>query len=119
MPSGNEPWIMSAGADPKADVRRMYEDGYSVIGVSAFVGAAAAQSGAIEQAKKVGAAAILIGAKYRNTETGSIPITTPTATTSYSTGNVNAFGSGGSAFGTYAGSTTTYGTQTTWSGPLK
>ncbi|CCA93375.1 PDZ domain-containing protein [Novosphingobium sp. PP1Y] len=38
----------------------------------------------------------------------------PTTTTSYSRGNVQAYGTGGSAHGSYSGTTTTYGSQTTY-----
>jgi hypothetical protein len=92
----------------------MYEEGYGLVGVSSFVGAAQHEKGAIKQAKKVGAAVVLITSKYRNTETGALPITTPTTQTSYTSGTMNAFGTGGSAFGNYMGTTTTYGSQTTY-----
>lgn len=109
-----EPRIASAGPDLKRTVLNMYEDGYGLIGQSAFVGPTATREAAIQEAKNVGAAIVLVTAKYQSTATDSIPITTPTSTTSYSYGTMNAFGSGGNAFGNYSGTTTTYGTQTTY-----
>ncbi len=114
QPFSGEPRLASNSGDVKRDIRAMYEQGYVLVGVSDFVGAAANQSGAIAQAKKVGAAVVLISSKYQNTVSGALPLTLPTATTSYSSGTVNAFGSGGSATGNYSGMTTTYGTQTTY-----
>lgn len=113
-PSAIEPRIVSSSGDLQRDVQRMFEDGYAVIGVASFVGPAQHESAAVSQAKKVGAAIVIIANQYRNTETGAMPLTLPTATTSYSTGTVSAYGTGGSAFGNYSGSTTTYGTQTTY-----
>lgn len=114
VPFSGEPKLAASGGDAKRDVREMYEQGYVLVGVSDFVGPAANQAGATAQAKKVGAAIVLISSKYRNTVSGAMPLTLPTATTSYSSGNVNTFGSGGFATGNYSGTTTTYGTQTTY-----
>lgn len=100
--------------DPRTAVLRMYENGYALIGFSSFVGPAADPDDAVEQAEKVGAALVAISSKYRNTVSGSMPLTLPTTTTSHSSGTVTASGTGGSAFGTYSGTTTTYGTQTTY-----
>src|SRR5207248_10480767 len=46
--------------------------------------------------------------------TTSMPLTLPTTTTSTSNGNVSVSGSGGYANGTYSGTTTTYGSRTTY-----
>ena len=92
----------------------MYENGYVPVGSSSFVGPAQAASGAITQAKKVGAEIVVLYSKYQSTATGAIPITTPTQQTSFTSGTVNAFGSAGFGTGTYQGTTTTYGSQTTY-----
>lgn len=113
VPFSGEPTVGLGSGDVRNDIRTMYEQGYGLIGHSNFVGPAQNQSGAVAQAKTVGAARVLIYSKYRNTVTGSIPITVPTATTSYSSGTVNTFGSGGYGTGMYSGTTTTYGTETT------
>jgi membrane-associated protease RseP (regulator of RpoE activity) len=109
LPYEGEPRIVASGGDAAADSMRMFEDGYGLVGVSSFVGPPENQKGAIEQAKKVGAAVIIFRSKYQSTVSGSIPITTPTTQTSYTSGTVNAYG----GTGTYSGTTTTYGTQTT------
>jgi hypothetical protein len=44
------------------------------------------------QAKKVGAAIVIVMSKYQSTTTGSMPITTPTTSTAYNSGTASAFG---------------------------
>ena len=69
---------------------------------------------AIDQAEKIGAAYILLASKYQSTVRGTMPITTPTTSTTYNSGTVSAYGSGGYANGMYSGTSTTYDTQTTY-----
>jgi hypothetical protein len=109
-----EPRIVPSHGSPKQDILAMYEGGYTLIGTSKFVGSAADVDGAIQQAKKVGAAFIVIQSKYRNTETRAVPVVTPTTTTVHDSGTVNASGPGGSTFGTFKGTSTVQGTQTTF-----
>lgn len=114
VPFSGEPAVSMGSNNPRQDVRNMYEQGYMVVGWSSFVGPAQAKTGAITQAKAVGAERVLLYSKYRNTVTSAVPLTLPTATTSYSSGSVSAYGSGGYGVGNYSGMTTTYGTETTY-----
>lgn len=114
LPATGDPRIESGSGDPKADIRRMFEDGYALVGIASFVGPAQHESEAITQARNAGAAVVIPSSKYRNTVSGAMPVALPTTSTSYSSGTVNAYGAGGSAFGNYSGSTTTYGTTTTY-----
>lgn len=109
LPYAGEPQIVPSAGDSVADIMKMYENGFGLVGVSSFVGPARDQKQAIEQGRKVGAEFVILRSKYQSTTTGAIPITTPTTQTSYTSGTVNAYG----ATGTYNGTTTTYGTQTT------
>lgn len=109
-----EPRIVASSGDPKTDVRHMFEDGYGLVGLSSFVGRATGPVGAIAQAKAVGAEIIVVSAKYLNTVSGAMPITVPTANTSHTSGTMNAIGPGGAGFGTFSGTTTTYGSETTY-----
>lgn len=90
--------------------------GYEVIGYSAFTsGRAPDDDDAIDQGKKVGAdVVVILGSQYAGSVTTSIPITTPTATTSYTNGMATAYGTGGSAIAFGNSTTTTYGTSTTY-----
>ncbi len=108
-----EPRVMTSSGNLAEDAKHMYEDGYGLVGVSSFIGPAANQSGAIAQAKKVGAAVVIVLSKYQSTATGAIPITTTTPQTTYNNGTVTAYGSGGAVSGNYSGTSTTYTQQTT------
>lgn len=114
LPFSGEPQVLTGSKDAEADVSRMYTDGYALIGQASFTGPATDPSLAKQQAKAVGASHVLLVAEYERTVSGVLPMTTPTTQTSYTSGTVNAFGSGGSGWGNYSGTTTTYGTQTTY-----
>ena len=114
-PYKGEPTISYASGNVRDDVNRMFEQGYGIVGVSAFVAPSQGNASVIAQAEKVGASNVLVTSKYQSTVQGSMPITTPTTSTTYNSGMVNAYGSGGGyATGTYSGMSTTYGSQTTY-----
>lgn len=114
LPFSGEPQVLTGSKDAESDVSRMYADGYALIGQSSFTGPAATPAQAAQQAKAVGASHVLLVTEYERTVSGVLPMTTPTTQTSYTSGTVNAYGSGGSGWGNYSGTTTTYGTQTTY-----
>jgi len=68
-PFGGTPRLVQSSGDPKLDVFLQLDDGYAVIGVSGFFGDPQNPDEVLQQARKVGAAVVLIGAKYRNSET--------------------------------------------------
>jgi len=90
--------------------------GYILIGTSSFnSGRSESDDSAILQAQAVGADLVLIlNPKYTGSVTSSIPITTPTSSTSYSTGTATAYGSHGPITAYGSGTTTTYGTSTSY-----
>ncbi len=98
------------GFESDKDAKEMWENGYGLIGISSFNGPEINQKQAIAQAKNVHAEIVIVYSQYTSTETGNVPITTPTTQTSYTSGNI--YGTGGMA--NYSGTTTTYGTQTTY-----
>ena len=79
-PVTDEPRLITGG-DSKRAVLDMYEEGYGLIGVSDFVGPAGKTDGALKQAKKVGAAIVVVMSKYQSTASGAMPLTLPTTTT--------------------------------------
>ncbi|HEY1722211.1 MAG TPA: PDZ domain-containing protein [Magnetospirillaceae bacterium] len=110
-----EPTVSTGAGHADVDVVREFIQGYGLIGTLSFVGPIKGPEGAIVQAKKVGAAQVILWSRYQSTESGVMPLTAPTVSTAYSNGTVNAFSpSGGPAFGTYSGTTTVYGTETTY-----
>ena len=95
-----------ATSDHGRDSRALQENNYYRIGYSNFNASAIDSKKALRQAKKVGAAIVLIQSRYTNTVTGSIPYTVsnPSQTvTSHHSGTV--YASGG--YGGYSGTSTT------------
>jgi PDZ domain len=88
--------------------------GYFVIGYSSFnSGESKSDEDAIKQGQVVEADLVLIlNPKYTGSVTTSIPLTTPTTSTSYSTGSASVYGPGGPITAYGSGTTTTYGTST-------
>jgi hypothetical protein len=90
--------------------------GYTVLGASMFNSdQSQSEEAALEQGHAVGADLVLVfDPKYTGSVTTSIPITIPTATTSYTHGSATAVGPSGTATAYGNATTTTYGTQTTY-----
>jgi hypothetical protein len=112
--STSAPSIRTSTGDATKDMDALYVEGFSPVGYASFNGPMANIRGALIQAKKVGATYVVASRQYTNTVSGALPIVTPTTNTSYSSGTVNAYGSGGFATGNYSGTTTSYGSQTTY-----
>jgi hypothetical protein len=90
--------------------------GYIMIGNSMFnSGRPESEESAVQQGVAVGADLVLIlNPTYTGSVTSSLPITTPTTTTSYTNATAKAYGRGGPVTAYGSGTTTTYGTQTTY-----
>jgi len=114
IPSTVDPEVMPMSADPEQDMERMWRMGYAPYGYSAFESGNGKTSDAVKFARKLKARYVFINAAVTSSQTSSIPIRTPNSTTSITTGTANVMGSGGMATGNYSGTTTTYGTQTTY-----
>jgi hypothetical protein len=124
LPPPKTPQLYLHSNDVQADAKRLREDGYVYIGGSSFYGPAnrSNQSQAIEQGKKVGAAAVLFKSDYMDTQSGVVPYTVanpPTVSTVNTAGTINAYGSGGYATGNYnsTGTITTPGGYSTYAIP--
>lgn len=105
IPHEGDPQLFST-SDQERDGRALLENGFVLIGYSNFNAGPIDSSQAIGQAKKVGAAVVMVQSQYTNTVTGTIPYTvqnpSQTATT-YHSGSV--YGSGG--YAGYSGTSTT------------
>jgi hypothetical protein len=117
QPQG-EPNIYNYSADTEKDNRVMRENGFSLVGYSSFTGGGSGvtKENLIAQAKKVGASVVMVKTDDAGTVTGVMPYTTTSpgqVITSNSYGTANAYGTGGSAYGSYQGSTSTYVPGTT------
>jgi len=112
LPAG-EPKIHSGG-DVDADLQKMLEDGYELLGFASFNSGNVSKSQMIAQAKQVKAEVVVFYSKYTNTILGSTPLTLPDnqTVTGFTSGNI--YGGRGSV--SYSGSSTStiYGTKTTY-----
>lgn len=90
--------------------------GYLMIGQSWFnSGPGETEAAAVQQGQAVGADLVyVINPKYSGSVTRSMPFTTPTTSTTYSSGTATAYGRGGPMTAYGSGTSTTYGTQTTF-----
>jgi hypothetical protein len=114
LPADQPPQIVEVTADPKELVDSMWRKGFAVLGVSSFNSPNASTKDALRFAEKIHAAYVGMATRLTSSQTANIPMTTPTTSTSYTNGNVSATGSGGYTNGSYSGTTTTFGSQTTY-----
>lgn len=112
--TGLEPKVIS-GNNPDEDYKKMIEDGFAMIGYSSFTAGGIDQNDAVKFARDLKADIVIIYSKFLNTVSGSMPISTPTTQTTYSTANATAYGSNGTYANAYgSGTSTTYGNQTNY-----
>lgn len=100
------PRIYRGADNAEQDVRALRENGYTLIGYSAYNGTTSDTTQLKAHAQKVGAAIVVTYSSYTHTVSGTVPYTVKnppeTSTTSHSGG---IYGSGG--YATYSGSSTT------------
>lgn len=98
---GTDAYVTPAQAEPRivitndlqGETRRLLEEGYLIVGVSAFTGAPQDPKKAKRQGKKIKAELILYASSFESTRSGAVPLMMPNNTTTTVTGNV--YGSGG------------------------
>lgn len=102
--------------DPEQVLDAYAKRGYIMIGNSMFnSGRPESEDAALQQGKDVGADLVLIlNPNYTGSVTSSIPITTPTTSTTYSNATATAYGRGGAVTAYGSGTSTTYGSATNY-----
>ena len=92
---------------------KLLEDGYVFVGEANFWCSSSRVSNKSirKKAKKLHAAVCLVWSQHRNTVHGNMPITVPTSTTTYNSGS---FSGTRGYMGSYSGTSTTYGSRTTY-----
>ncbi len=115
-PAPPKPASERAGGDINEVFATYLRRGYGAIGFSSFnSGMDESDASAMAQGAKVGAdLVVIIDPNHTETRTASVPITTPTTSTSHTTGSATAYGAGGSATAYGNSTTTTYGSQTNY-----
>lgn len=103
-------------ADVKAESERLAENGYWLAGESSFQQRETrfAESNALTQARKLGAEIVVLASGDAGSESVAVPIVTPTTSTTYSSFSGNAFNGYGTTHVNGYGSSTSYGTSTTF-----
>lgn len=106
----------STPADPETILAAYAKRGYVMIGNSMFnSGKAESESSALKQGSAVGADLVLVlNPQYTGSITSSVPLTTPTTTTSHTSGSATAYGPSGTVNAYGNATTTTYGSKTTY-----
>jgi len=108
VPSTGEPKVIRGG-NREADDLAMMESGHRLLGYSSFNSGSVAEDGAVDQAKTLGAAVVVVYSRFTHSVSGSMPLTLPS--TENSTTTVSGMAGGRPVYGT--ATTTTYGTTTT------
>lgn len=118
MPPPDRPMVERSAppSSPEKLLDAYAKRGYVLVGTSFFnSGSNESEDAAVEQGRKVGADLVLIlNPRYTGSSTTALPFTTPTTSTSYSSGTATAYGPSGPVSAVASGTTTTYGTQTTY-----
>jgi PDZ domain len=116
-PPPSQPIIERAHPGNPDEVLKAYaKRGYIMIGSSMFnSGRSESEDAAVRQGQEVHADLVLIlNPNYTGSVTSSIPITTPTTSTTYSNATATAYGRGGPVTAYGSGTSTTYGTATNY-----
>lgn len=101
-----EPRVLTSN-DLDQDLRTLRAKRYIVVGYSSFNGKYEDTKNAAAQAKKLGATLVLVNSEYTNTQSSNSALLIPSNQTSFHTGSVYS----GGTYGTYSGTTSSYGTS--------
>lgn len=108
------PEVLPSSGDVEKDIEAMFRKGFAPIGYTSFNASNDKTKDGERLAKKLRARYLIVTTRLTSSQSSFFPFQQPKTTTSYTNGTATAYGSGGYASGTYSGSTTTYGTQTTY-----
>lgn len=114
IPYDGTPEMMASVGNTDADLDQMWRRGFAPIGSTSFETGNNKTDDAVRFAKKLRARYLVVGTNLNSSHSVNMPLTLPNTTTSYTTGNATAYGNSGTVSGNYSGTTTNYGTQTTF-----
>jgi len=109
-----EPEQVASTGNFERDVELMWHRGYGPIGYTLFTTNNGKTKDAVRFAKSLGAGYVVVATELVSSQQSYLPWTTPTTNYSTTNGTATVTGSGGTAYGTYSGTTTTSGTKTTY-----
>lgn len=110
LKEGQEPRVINS-SNLDEDKYSLLAKGYLQLGYASFNGKLEDIENAKAKAKELKATTVLIANKFTDSQTVTTPLFLPNNQTTYNSGTASAYGSGGSAYGSYSGTSTTYGTQ--------
>jgi PDZ domain len=108
------PEVTPSTGNVERDLEAMWRKGFVAIGYSSFNTGNSKTNDAVKLARKLRARFLIVSTQLTSSDTTTVPMTMPNTTTSQTNGTASVYGSGGYANGSYSGTTTTYGTQTTY-----
>ena len=108
------PEVLPSSGNVEKDIEAMFRRGFAPVGYTSFNTSNDKTKDGERLAAKIHARYLIVATKLTSSQSAVLPLTLPNTTTSYTNGTASAYGSGGYASGTYSGTTTTYGTQTTF-----
>ena len=114
IPATTDPEIIGSTGDVEQDQDAMWRKGFVAIGYTSFNTSNNKIDDGLRLAKKLHAKYLIVSVNLTSSHTSAVPLTLPTSTTSYSNGTVSGNVNGSYASGMYNGTTTTYGSQTTY-----
>jgi hypothetical protein len=109
-----EPEVVASSGSFDSDVELMWRRGYGPFGYTNFTTNNNKTKDAVRFGKKLGARYVVVATHWISSQQSSVPLTMPTNNVSTTSGTATVSGSGGTAYGTYSGTTTTSGTSTTY-----
>lgn len=112
--AASSPEVLPSSGDVEKDLEAMYRKGFVPVGYSSFNASNSKTKDGERLAAKLHARYMIVATRLASSQSAVLPLTLPHNTTSHTSGTASAYGSGGYAQGTYSGTTTTYGTQTTF-----
>ncbi|WP_425408512.1 hypothetical protein [Hyphococcus sp.] len=102
------PEVVAGYGGTSDTVLKMFENGYGLIGYSAFNGPIEKSKKALSKAREIGATKVVLLREHTDTIQGAYTINGTKAVTTQHNGMVSAYGSGGYASGSYWGTSTSY-----------
>lgn len=112
--ASTSPEILPSLGDVDKDIEAMFRRGFVPVGYTSFNSANDKTADGVRLAKKLRARYVIVSTRLASSQTSMLPLTLPSTTTTTTNGSASISGPGGSAQGTYSGTSTTYGTSTAY-----
>ncbi|MEA1619573.1 PDZ domain-containing protein [Erythrobacter sp. T5W1-R] len=109
-----EPEVLPSFGDIDKDLEAMFRRGFVAVGYTSFNSSNSKTNDGERLGKKIHARYMIVSTNLISSQTGILPLVLPNTTTTYTNGTASIQTPRGYAQGTYSGTTTTQGTQTSF-----